>query len=85
MVEVSSDVSDALGVHDVNVVVLPEELPGGRELGFAGRRHTDLVTNSIILCWLFTINDWCEKVRLQQTHYQSLRQLFLMVSWECRA
>ena len=42
MVEVSSDVSDALGVHDVNVVVLPKELPGGGELGFAGRGHTQV-------------------------------------------
>ena len=42
MVEVSSDVSDALGVHDVNVVVLPEELPGGGELGFAGRGHAQI-------------------------------------------
>ena len=42
MVEVPSDVSDALGVHDVNVVVLPEELPGGRELGFAGREHAQI-------------------------------------------
>ena len=39
MVEVSPDVSDALGVHDVDVVVLAEELSGRGELGFAGRGH----------------------------------------------
>ena len=26
-------------------------------------RRAGLVTNSIIFCWLFTITDWCKKVR----------------------
>ena len=45
----------------------------------------DLVTNSIKLCWLFTIMDRCKKVRFQQTHNWGLRQLFFTVSWDHRA
>ena len=44
-----------------------------------------LVTNAILLCWLFTIKDRCKKVRFQQTHNQGLRQLLLTVSWDLRA
>ena len=32
------------------------------------RLHAGLVTNSILFCWVFTIKDWCEKVRFQKTH-----------------
>ena len=31
-------------------------------------------------CWLFTIEDWCLKVCLQQTHNQGFHQLYLTVS-----
>ena len=37
-----------------------------------------LVTSSILLYYLFTINERCAKVRFQQTHNQGLRQL----SWD---
>ena len=46
---------------------------------------TDLVTNSILFSWLFTIKDQCKKERFQQTHNQSLHQLFLTVSWDLHA
>ena len=49
------------------------------------KKETCLVTNSIIFCWLFSIKDRCIKVRFQQTHNQSLRQLLLTVSWDLRA
>ena len=44
-----------------------------------------LVTNSILLCWLFTIKDQCKRVRFQQTHNQGLCQLLLTMSWDLRA
>ena len=40
-----------------------------------------LVTNSILICWLFTIKDWCEQVHFWQTHIQGSRQMFPTVSW----
>ena len=33
-----------------------------------------LVTNSILLCGLFTIEDQCKEVRFQQTNNQGLRR-----------
>ena len=39
-----------------------------------------LVTNSILFCLLFKIEDQCNKVRFLQTHNQGLRQLLLAVS-----
>ena len=43
-----------------------------------------LVTNSILVCWLFKIMDRCKKVRFLQTQNQGLRQLLLKVSWDLR-
>ena len=43
-----------------------------------------LAANSILFCSLFTITDWCAKVRFQQTHNQGLHQLLLTVSWDLR-
>ena len=47
--------------------------------------ESELVTNSILFCWLLTIKDRWKKVRFQQTHYQGLRRLLLTVSWDLRA
>ena len=44
-----------------------------------------LVTNFTLFCGVFTINHQCKKVRFQQTHNQSLRQLLLSVSWDLHA
>ena len=44
-----------------------------------------LVTNSILFCCLFSIEERCKKVRFLQTHNQGLRQLLLTVSWDLRA
>ena len=45
---------------------------------------TGLVIKSTLFCSLFTIKDRCKKGRFLQTHYQSLRQLFLKVSLNLR-
>ena len=43
MVEVPADVADALGVHDVHVLVFAVQLPGRGELGLLARtRHFHL-------------------------------------------
>ena len=44
-----------------------------------GCTRSGLVTNSILLCWLFIIKDCCKKVRFQQMHNQGLCQFFLAV------
>ena len=48
-------------------------------------KHPGLVTYSILLCWLFIINDRYEKASFQQSHNQGLSQLFVIVSWDLRA
>ena len=48
-------------------------------------RVSCLATNSILLCWLFTIKDRRKKLRFQQTHKQSFHPWFLKVYWDLRA
>ena len=44
--------------------------------------NTGLITNSILSCWIFTIQSPCETMCLLRTHIQGLCQLFLTVSWD---
>ena len=51
---------------------------GGWRTRLKGRRNrTGLVTNSTLICWLFTIKDRYNKVRFQQAHNQGSCNLFL--------
>ena len=47
---------------------------------YRGCAEAELVTNSTLFCWLFTIKGRCKKVGFQQTHNQGPHQLFLTVS-----